>query len=175
MVGFGTSASEEHLTQRLIVGVGDMAVSGDGVTTFSTYALGSCVGVVAFDPTNRVGGMLHVMLPDSAISAEKALVQPLIFADTGVEHFLKSLKELGAELEHLKIVLAGGASTMSSSDAFKIGEKNVAAVKQKLTEYRLTPIAEELGGYTNRSLHFEMQKGRLQISLPDQKMEVDLS
>ena len=163
------------MTQRLIVGVGDMAVSDDSMTTFSTYALGSCVGVVAYDPLKKVGGMLHVMLPDSAISAEKALAQPTIFADTGVEHFLSVLNESGAENERLKIVLAGGASTMSTNDAFKIGEKNVAAVKQKLTEYGLTAIAEELGGYTNRSLHFDMQRGRLNISLPDEKMEVDLS
>ena len=175
MIGFGSSASEEHLTRRVIVGVGDMAVSDDSSTTFSAYALGSCVGVVAYDSEKKVGGILHVMLPDSAISQEKAMAQPSLFADTGVDRFLAELKDLGADPTQLRIVLAGGASTMSSSDAFKIGEKNVAAVRAKLAACGLTPIAEELGGFTNRSLHFDLNRGRLRVSLPDQDMEVDLS
>ena len=36
--------------------------------TISTYALGSCVGVAAYDPGVRVGGLLHMMLPDSRLS-----------------------------------------------------------------------------------------------------------
>ena len=175
MIGFGSSASEEHLTRRVIVGVGDMAVSDDSSTTFSAYALGSCVGVVAYDAERKIGGILHVMLPDSAIYQEKALVQPSIFADTGVDRFLAELRELGADTTQLRIVLAGGASTMSSNDAFKIGEKNVIAVRAKLEASGLSPVAEELGGFTNRSLHFDLNRGRLQVGLPDQNMEVDLS
>jgi chemotaxis protein CheD len=175
MVGFGSSESKGILTNRVIVGVGDMATTDNRMTALSTYALGSCVGIVAFDPGNIVGGMLHVMLPDSRISVEKAQSQPFIFADTGMDCFLASLVELGAAPDRLKIVLAGGASAMSSSDAFKIGEKNIIAVKLKLTEFGLITVCEQLGGFTNRSLHFDLQKGRLLISLPDQNMEVDLS
>ena len=36
-----------------------------------TYALGSCVGVAIYDPVARVGGLLHYMLPESAIDPEK--------------------------------------------------------------------------------------------------------
>ena len=62
--------------QRVIIGVGDMAVSNNPQVTLSTYALGSCVGVVAYDPVARAGGILHLMLPDSTISPEKAVAQP---------------------------------------------------------------------------------------------------
>lgn len=174
MVGFGTSVSKKKLTNRVIVGVGDMAASGDRMTALSTYGLGSCVGIVAFDSEKTVGGILHVMLPDSRISIEKARMKPFIFADTGMDRFLSSLFELGADPDQLKIALAGGASAMSSSDAFKIGEKNIVAVKQKLTEFGLKTAYEQLGGFTNRSLHFDFLKGKLLISLPDQNMEVDL-
>ena len=57
--------------QRIVVGVGDMAVSNNTNMTISTYALGSCVGIVAFDPFVNVGGILHIMLPDSTLSPEK--------------------------------------------------------------------------------------------------------
>ena len=31
----------------------------------TTLGLGSCVGVVLYDPTKKICGMVHVMLPDS--------------------------------------------------------------------------------------------------------------
>ena len=34
-------------SERVVVGVGDMAVSTNANVTISTYALGSCVGIVA--------------------------------------------------------------------------------------------------------------------------------
>ncbi|HRE80406.1 MAG TPA: chemotaxis protein CheD, partial [Opitutaceae bacterium] len=62
--------------QRVVIGVGDLAVSNNPQVTLSTYALGSCVGVIAFDPITRAGGILHIMLPDSLISPEKSAKQP---------------------------------------------------------------------------------------------------
>ena len=46
------------------VGMADMKVckSPDGLTTLG---LGSCVGVAIRDPITKVGGLAHVMLPDS--------------------------------------------------------------------------------------------------------------
>jgi len=58
--------------QRVVVGVGDMGVSNNPQITLSTYALGSCVAVVAYDPVAKAGGLLHLMLPDSTISPAKA-------------------------------------------------------------------------------------------------------
>ena len=77
--------------QRVVIGVGDMAVSNNTQVTLSTYALGSCIGVVAYDPVVKVGGILHMMLPDSSISPEKAVQQPAMFADTGLPLFFRAL------------------------------------------------------------------------------------
>ena len=59
-------------SQRVVIGVGDMAVSNNDTVTLSTYALGSCVGIVAYDPNSHAGGILHIMLPDGSISPDKA-------------------------------------------------------------------------------------------------------
>ena len=63
-------------TQRVVVGVGDMAVSNNPQMVLSTYALGSCVGIVAYDSVMKVGGLLHILLPDSTLSPQKAAAQP---------------------------------------------------------------------------------------------------
>ena len=75
--------------QNLVVGMGDMLASNNPQCTLVTHSLGSCVGVVIYDPTVRVGGMLHAMLPDSNISAERAASRPFMFVDTGLPALLK--------------------------------------------------------------------------------------
>lgn len=152
--------------QRIVVGVGDMAVSNNTNMTISTYALGSCIGVVAFDPFVNVGGILHIMLPTSALSPDKALSQPSMFADTGWASFWQAMTSLRAEKRRLKIILAGGASVLSQSDVFKIGERNAAAVHAILEKEGLQVVAEELGGLNNRTLHLQMKTGSVEIKYP---------
>ena len=57
--------------QRIVVGVEDMAISNSANAILSTYALGSCVGVIAYDLLLVVGGLLHIMLPNSKLSHKK--------------------------------------------------------------------------------------------------------
>jgi len=153
-------------SERVVVGVGDMAVSNNANVTISTYALGSCVGIVAVDPQIQVGGMLHVMLPDSNLTPEKALKQPSMFADTGLRAFLRALYGLRAERRRLRLFLAGGAHVLSGSDFFKLGERNIAAVKAFIARERLVVVSEELGGLNNRTLHFKIKDAVVEMKLP---------
>ena len=65
-----------------IVGVSDMEVSDNEDTTIITYSLGSCIGVVIYDPVVHVGGLLHFMLPESILDPAKADKNPYMFCDT---------------------------------------------------------------------------------------------
>lgn len=143
-----------------------MAVSNNANVIISTYALGSCVGVVALDPSSQVGGMLHIMLPDSTLTPEKAARQPSMFADTGLRAFLRALYGLKVDRRRMRIFLAGGANVLSGSDFFKIGERNITAVKAFLHRERLPIMAEELGGLNNRTLHFKISAGTVDVKLP---------
>jgi len=153
-------------SERVVVGVGDMAVSNNANVTISTYALGSCVGVVALDSVAQVGGMLHIMLPDSTLTPEKAARQPSMFADTGMRAFLRALYGLKADRRRMRIFLAGGANVLSGSDFFKIGERNIAAVKAFISRERLSVVDEQLGGLNNRTLHFKIKEGTVDMKLP---------
>lgn len=152
--------------QRVVVGVGDMAVSNNTGVVLSTYALGSCVGVVAYDPVLRAGGLLHFMLPDSTISPEKANSQPAMFADTGFPRLFRSLAGLRATAASLRLYLAGGAGVISGSDAFRIGERNIAAARQWIQKLGLVVIATDLGGINNRTLHLNVSNGDLTMKSP---------
>src|SRR5882757_10055279 len=98
--------------QRVVVGVGDLGASNNAMLTLSTYALGSCVAVVAYDPDSKASGLLHLMLPDSTISPNKAITQPAMFADTGLPLLFRALDGLKADRARLQLFVTGGASVL---------------------------------------------------------------
>ena len=162
-------------TQRLVVGVGELAVSNAPAVTISTYALGSCVGLVAYDAGLRVGGILHLMLPESTLSPEKAASKPAMFADTGVPALFRALAGLRADRLRTRLFIAGGACVLSGPDTFKIGERNAAATQRMLSVYGCSVVGRELGGTVNRTLHLHVGTGQLTIKLPDQTLTFSLA
>jgi chemotaxis protein CheD len=171
----GSPAPESIFAQRIIVGVGDMAVSNQPAATLSTYALGSCVAVTAYDPVLKVGGILHLMLPESKISADKAASQPAMFADTGLPFFFHQLTIFRAEAGRLRIHLAGGASVIGGSDPFRIGERNVQATLAILARMGIRVHNADLRGTVNRMVQLELATGRLTLKTPHGQGEFSLA
>ena len=161
--------------QRVVIGVGDMAVSNNTQVTLSTYALGSCVGVVAYDPVVKVGGILHMMLPDSSISPEKAVQQPAMFADTGLPHFFRALFSMKAEVKRIRIFVTGGACVLTSHDSFKIGERNTNATLEYLAANRFAVTQVVTGGTTNRTVHLQMGDGEMTLKTPEGTKAISLA
>jgi chemotaxis protein CheD len=160
--------------QRVVVGVGDMAVSNNSQVTLSTYALGSCIGLVAYDPALKEGGILHLMLPDSSISPAKAQSQPAMFADTGLPLFFRSLAGLKADRSRLRLFVTGGACELSSHDAFKIGERNTKATLDFLATNGFPVRQTVTGGTTNRTIHLQIGDGEMTLKTPDGSSSLSL-
>ncbi len=159
----GRTNAGAWFAQRVIVGVGELAVSNTAQAILSTYALGSCVGVAAYDSVLKVGGILHFMLPDSRLSPAKASVQPAMFADTGLRQLFAQLWGLGARPARLQLFVAGGARVIRGEDPFRIGARNADATLGILVEYGYTVDSGELGGSFNRTLHLALDTGRLRF------------
>ena len=166
--GFGSPAftRSASFAQRVVVGVGDMAVSNVEHVTLSTFALGSCVGIVVYDPVARAGGLLHLMLPDSTLSPDRAAKKPAMFADTGIPLLFNALRGIRAERQRVNILLAGGACVLNGPDQFRIGERNIATTRKLLSLYGLRACAEELGGNVNRTVHLNVATGQVSLKLP---------
>jgi len=172
MAGSPTVAS--LFAQRVVIGVGDMAVSNNSQVVLSTYALGSCIGVVAFDPVTKASGILHLMLPESAISPEKAARQPAMFADTGLPAFFKALSGLKADRSRLRLFVAGGASVIGGTDPFKIGERNARVTLAYLSSNAYSVRRTETGGNINRTLHIEVNTGTVSMKTPVENVQFAL-
>ena len=154
------------LAQRVIVGVGEMGVSNNPSITLSTYALGSCVAVIAYDPISKGGGLLHMMLPESQISPEKAIAQPAMFADTGLPLLFRSLDGVKVDPSRLLLFVAGGASVLCSNDTFKIGERNIRATADYLSQHGFVVRHSAVGGTINRTVHLNLGTSEVILKTP---------
>ncbi len=130
----------------------------------TTLGLGSCVGIVLYDSTIQLGGMAHIMLPDS-----KKIIHnenKYKFADTGIRALLDVMMKQGAKQSRMIAKIAGGAQMFgfqSTSDLLRVGEKNVEATKLQLNELSIPIVAEDTGENYGRTIEFYPATGELLI------------
>ena len=147
------------MSKIIKVGMADLnvCVSPDGITTLG---LGSCVGIAIRDPNTKIGGLAHVMLPDS--SAIKNITNIPKFADTGIEELVRRVVAAGANRRRLVAKIAGGAQMFafqSKNDMVRVGERNVEASKKKLAQLRIPILAQDTGLSYGRTVIFYPETG----------------
>jgi chemotaxis protein CheD len=159
------SPHQDGVRCRRIVGIADMAISGDPRDLILTYALGSCLGVCVWDPVVKVGGMLHLMLPQGSLSPEKAADNPLMFADTGIPKLFLGSYALGAKKERMIVVVAGGASFNVKEDTdLAIGQRNVAMLRKVMWKNGVLLKKHELGGTEPRNMTLDIESGEVSVA-----------
>jgi len=153
---------------KLVVGVGDLQVSGNPADTIVTYSLGSCIGVCIYDPTARVGGMLHYMLPESKISPEKSAANPCMFADTGIPALFKQAYALGAVKGRITVRAAGGAQILDAAGLFNIGKRNILELRKILWRNGVVLGPSSVGGTVNRTVTMNVATGEILLKTSGQ-------
>ena len=150
-------------TNLYTVGVADLKISNEPKSTLITYALGSCIGLVAYDPVSKVGGLLHLQLPESKGYEAQARSNPYKFADTGINALLESLYAAGASKNRLVIGVFGGANMLKDEQVFQIGIRNARATKKILWQQTLFIKHEDVGGTSNRTVSLDLDTGRIRM------------
>ncbi len=153
---------------NIVVGIADMKISNDPDVTIITHALGSCIGLVVYDPQARVGGILHYMLPESKQDTQKAQSKPFMYADTGIPLLFKSCYELGAKKSLMTIKAAGGSQMMASTEIFNIGKRNYAALRKILFRNNALIANESIGGSVNRTMKLNISTGEVSLKISGQ-------
>ncbi len=151
-----------------VVGVADLKVSAVVGERLITYALGSCLGIVVYDPVATVVGMLHVMLPTGTIDEQKMKDKPAMFVDSGVPILFKECYKLGAKKERMIIKVAGGAhaGATEEADRFQIGKRNMIALRKLLWKNGVLVHANETGGFqTSRTMWVDVATGDITLKI----------
>ena len=158
-----------NTNQVIKVGIAQMDVV-KAPNTIRTSGLGSCVGVILYDESKQIAGLIHVMLPDSSLGRSDA-VNVAKFADTGIKALIELLKLEGVHAFRLKAKIAGGAQMFqfsSDKDSMRIGPRNVEAVKVELRKNSIPLVAEDTGGNSGRTIEFDPITSKLNIRTVNQ-------
>ena len=152
------------MSEIIKVGMADLKTckAPDGVITLG---LGSCVGIALRDPVLQIGGLVHIMLPDStAMRGNNSVLAK--FADTGIDELVRQLVAMGANRNRLVAKIAGGATmfqVQSRNEMMKIGDRNVEATIKKLDALNIKILAQDTGANYGRTVTFFPETGDFHI------------
>jgi len=143
------------------VGIGEFRVSR-APSTIITRGLGSCVGVVVQDVSRGLGGLAHIMLPNSFDFT--SYVNPHKFANLAIPAMYEQLRELGGR--NFKAKIAGGAkmfATTTERAGFDVGLRNVEQVRYVLRQLGVAIAGEDVGGSVGRTITLDNASGLVKV------------
>ena len=147
----------------IIVGMADLNIMrSPGMLT--TLGLGSCVGLNLYDSTSKIGGMAHIMLPDSKTIKNNS--NRAKFVDTATMDLIARMRAAGASLPNLKAKVTGGAQMFalnSGNENMKIGMRNTDALLKLLKSLNIPVVAKDVGLNYGRTIELYTEDGRVVV------------
>ncbi|NMB53299.1 MAG: chemotaxis protein CheD [Leptolinea sp.] len=140
-------------------------ISKDPQDVLIAFGLGSCLGVGMYDPVARIGGLIHVVLPEHKAGNDPNHAK---FVDTGIPMLLKKLTDEGAVPSRIILKMAGGANMLVSpglSGTFDIGTRNITMAHQVIEKLNLKLNREEVGGQVGRTVRLYIADGRMTVRM----------
>ena len=145
------------------VGMADLKVA-KAPDSLITLGLGSCIGLTLYDPTTKIGGMVHYMLPDSTKLKNNSNIAK--FGDTGIKELYRQMIAKGASPRRMVAKIAGGAKMFEvsgMSSVGNVGERNAEQAKIILKELRIPLVAEDTGLNYGRTVELFCEDGKFFI------------
>jgi chemotaxis protein CheD len=152
--------------QTAMIGIGEYRV---GSFPMMTIGLGSCIGLIMFDPNLNLGAMVHIMLPESSGRTDR----PGKYADTAVPLLVHELNARGCKNRSIIAKMIGGACMFEYFGTnLNIGKRNADKVRTMLTEHNIQLAAEDIGGKVGRSVTFlPAENGKVVVRRADGKSD----
>lgn len=139
------------MVETIKVGISDYKIS-TSPNILMTLGLGSCVGIAIYDTIHKVGGLSHILLPDSSSFTRN--IKDEKFANLAIPKMVKEMKKRYTNM-NLIAKIAGGASMFEfniNGAENGIGEQNILAVKRALESLGIPLVASHTGGNSGRTM-----------------------
>ncbi len=170
--GFNGPLAAGGAAPHTVVDIADIHTTRHPTEVVTTYALGSCIAVVLYDPLSKAGGMIHYMLPLSSTSPEKAKERPGMFADTGIPLLFERMYALGAKKADIVVKVIGGAKLYEDHGTFDIGNRNYTVLRKMFWKVGVLIAAEDVGGAKSRTVRLFMATGQVIVRSNGEETEL---
>ena len=150
------------------VELGALKATSASTTSYTVPHIAASLVVVLYDVMNKVGGVAHVILPESTINAQSSDQEgEAKYADLAIPKLVNDFTEQGGDLSSAIVRIVGGAQLFNfgggSGNVLNIGARNAVAVKTALSRHGLAVDKEEIGGNKTRSLVFNLMDGKVTV------------
>lgn len=150
------------MSNEIKVSISDYKIS-ESPDKLITLGLGSCVGIAIYDKNTKVGGLSHIMLPDSSFFNNVS--KPEKFADLAIPMMVDEITK-GKRNRNLVAKIAGGASMFNFPDkkeSESIGSRNVEAVINVLKKMGIPILSSHTGGKIGRTMIVDLDNFNVNI------------
>lgn len=134
-----------------------------------TSPLGSCVAVIAFDKTTKIGGIAHVMLPGKLLKNNKS--EENKYAENAIANLLLELNLKGALDLNIELCLVGGANVLKREND-TIAENLISCILRIIKQKELNVKKTSLGGYERRTAKLSLHSGIVTFSTGNKNEEM---
>lgn len=149
------------------VELGEIRVSNIRNLVLTIPNLGSSVALMIYDPQFKVGGIAHILLPDSTLDGTRAAESPGRYADLAVPELIQQFSEAGGQARLSKIRIVGGAQMFNfgggGGNLLNIGSRNATALKASLSKLGLSIEKADTGGNKGKAIRFMIATGHVYI------------
>jgi chemotaxis protein CheD len=150
------SLRDTHLP-HVFLKPGELFLSRDPAIV--STVLGSCVSVIFFEPSARLGAMCHVMLPSGPMD------EGFRFVDSTLGYMVEKIGSMGVRLDSCDVKMFGGADVLLPRELegvrLSIGTQNINEAQRRLDSFGLVPMAKDVGGKHGRKLFFNSHTGEV--------------
>lgn len=147
----------KHFMEESVIDVdtGDIRVSSEPVI-IRAVALGSCVAVIIYDRSKKIGGIAHIMLPGRSPKSDNE--SKTKYAEDALDVLFNNVKKLNVNISELEISIVGGANVLQEGD---IPDKVVKSVLDYLKKLNIKWNSKRVGGTERRSVLLHTTSGEV--------------
>ena len=137
------------------VGIGEVMIE-EGEVKLTAFGVGSCIVIMLYDDTSKVGGLAHCLLP---FGSDHSLKYPR----NAIVEMVRQMSERGVQKKNIVAKIVGGATMFEGFERHAIGKRNVMKTREELNKIDIPIIAEDVFGNWGRSIYFNLESGEVKV------------
>jgi len=136
--------------------------------------LGSCVSIIMYSKSCRVGAICHAVMPSrEAAMTKQRLKDAFQYVDSSMEWMLSQFEEAGIKRDAIEVKIFGGSEIFfdnSKKSSIGVGKKNIEAAIRMIKHKNLKLKAWNIGGNKGRKLIFYTDTGEVLTKFVSKEM-----
>jgi chemotaxis protein CheD len=153
------------LQQNQRVDLGEIYVSKSRLAIYTIANIGTGVALTIYDTINKVGGIAHIVMPESLLASPNNEDLPGKYANLAIPYLLEKFTELGGEKRGTVVRMVGGAQLFNfgggGGNSLNIGARNATAIRAAMSKLGFVIEKADTGGNKGKSVRFIIASGQL--------------